>query len=77
MDFNGLNRCKFFSQTQTDPSDRSDRSDKSDKSDFHPQLVLPLREGLGGYYFKIILISAVTSLTLISPSPLMSHTASE
>ena len=36
-----------------------------------------LREGLGGSYFKIILIRAVTSLTLISPSPLMSHTASE
>ena len=45
MDFNGLNRCKFFSQTQTDPSDRSN---KSDKSDFHPQLALPGRawEGL-------------------------------
>ena len=73
MDEIGVN---FISQTQTDPSDRSDRSDKSDKSDFHPQLALP-REGLGGSYFKIILIRAVTSLTLISPSPLMSHTASE
>ena len=29
------------------------------------------------FYFKIRLIRAVTSLTLISPSPLMSHTASE
>ena len=71
MDEIGVN---FISQTQTDPSDRSD---KSDKSDFHPQLAIPLREGLGGSYFKIILIRAVTSLTLISPSPLMSHTASE
>ena len=28
-----------------------------------------------GDYFKIMLMRAVTSLTLISPSPLMSHTS--
>ena len=66
MDEIGVN---FISQTQTDPSDRSD------KSDFHPQLAL--RRAWEGLYFKIRLIRAVTSLTLISPSPLMSHTASE
>ena len=33
--------------------------------------------GMVFFYFKIKLIRAVTSLTLISPSPLMSHTASE
>ena len=38
-----------------------------------------LKGGFGRvfFYFKIRLIRAVTSLTLISPSPLMSHTASE
>ena len=37
-----------------------------------------LKGGFGRvfFYFKIKLIRAVTSLTLISPSPLMSHTAS-
>ena len=73
MDEIGVN---FISQTQADPSDPSDKSDKSDKSD-PPPVSPPYREGLGGFYFKIILIRAVTSLTLISPSPLMSHTASE
>ena len=63
---------KIISQTQADPSDKSDKSDKSDSPPSKPSL----REGLGGSYFKIILIRAVTSLTLISPSPLMSHTAS-
>ena len=42
-----------------------------------PPVSLPLGRVWEGLYFKIILIRAVTSLTLISPSPLMSHTASE
>ena len=72
MDEIGVN---FISQTQTDPSDRSDPSDKSDSP---TPVSPPFKGGFGRvFYFKIILIRAVTSLTLISPSPLMSHTASE
>ena len=64
----------MISQTQADPSDPSDKSDKSDSTPSKSSLKGRVWEGL---YFKIILIRAVTSLTLISPSPLMSHTASE
>ena len=77
MDEIGVN---FISQTQTDPS-RPKRTRRTGRTSRTSRISTPskpsLRDGLGGSYFKIILISAVTSLTLISPSPLMSHTASE